>query len=317
LKLWHGKTGDEVGTLVGHSDSVKACAFSPDGRRIISASDDNTLRLWDGKTGDEVGTLVGHSDSVRTCAFSPDGRLIVSASDDGTLKLWDGKTGNEVGSLVGHSDSVRACAFSPDGRLIVSASDDNTLKLWDGKTGDKVGTLVGHSDSVRACAFSPDGRRIVSASMDKILKVWDVGNQETVASFFSIYGVVNTIFVFAGQIIFAGDKEGKIYLLKLENFTFGPMFVTPVYIYLYDNKKYPWDNAPKVKCEWCGKKFEPDAKIIDAINGIQNLDLTSNQPSNPSLATEIWKKHNFLSNCPYCNNELRLNKFIVDNRRRN
>ena len=66
-------------TLAGHTGGVEACAFSPDGRRIVSASHDGTLKLWDAQTGAELATLAGHADVVQACAFSPDGRRIVSA----------------------------------------------------------------------------------------------------------------------------------------------------------------------------------------------------------------------------------------------
>jgi WD40 repeat protein len=66
-------------------------SFSPDGRRIVSGSDDDTLKVWDAETGQEMLTLEGHSDWVRSVSFSPDGRRIVSGSDDNTLKVWDAR----------------------------------------------------------------------------------------------------------------------------------------------------------------------------------------------------------------------------------
>ena len=84
---------------------VRSVAFSPDGRRIVSGSDDKTIRVWDAETGEEmVEPLKGHSDWVRSVAFSPDGRRIVSGSDDKTIRVWDAETGEEVvGPLKGHS----------------------------------------------------------------------------------------------------------------------------------------------------------------------------------------------------------------------
>jgi WD40 repeat protein len=160
-------------TLAGHTNRVFACAFSSDGSRIASASEDSTLKLWDAQTGAELATLAGHTNSVAACAFSLDGSRIVSASQDETLKLWDAQTGAELATLAGHTDSVVACAFSPDGSRIVSGSCDNTLKLWDARTGAELATLAGHTKDVWACAFSPDGSRIVSASWDNTLKLWD------------------------------------------------------------------------------------------------------------------------------------------------
>ncbi len=167
-----------IRTLEGHSDSVNGCAFSPDGKQIVSASDDRTLKVWEAESGEMLRTLEGHSASVNGCAFSPDGKQIVSASEDCSLKIWDTQSGEILRTLEGHSDSVNGCAFSPDGKQIVSASDDRTLKVWETESGEMLRTLEGHSASVNCCAFSPDGKQIVSASEDSSLKVWDAKSGE-------------------------------------------------------------------------------------------------------------------------------------------
>ncbi len=159
-----------------HAGAVCGLAISPDGRLVVSASDDCSLILWDIATGRELRRLEGHKGSVTTCAFSPDASLIVSGSADHTLKLLDAASGKEIRGLEGHKGSVTTCAFSPDGSLIVGGTYDNTLKLWDSASGKEVRGLEGHKGFVWACAFSPDGSLIVSGSDDETLKLWDVAS---------------------------------------------------------------------------------------------------------------------------------------------
>jgi len=163
-------------TLLAHQDSVWTAAFSPDGKRIVTASWDNTGRVWDAETGREIASLNGHQGYVWTAAFSPDGKRIVTASWDKTARVWDAETGREIASLNGHQSSVWTAAFSPDGKRIVTASEDKTGRVWDAETGREIASLNGHQKAVITAAFSPDGKRIVTASSDGTVRVWPVEN---------------------------------------------------------------------------------------------------------------------------------------------
>jgi WD40 repeat protein len=174
-----------ISVFTGHTDSVNACAFSPDGRYALSASSDQTLRLWNIANGQELRRLSGHTGFVNACAFSPDGHYALSASSDQTLRLWDVANGQELRQFVGHTNMVADCAFSPDGRYALSASWDKTLRLWDVATGQEVRQFTSHTSFVNACAFSPDGRYALSASWDKTLRLWDVATGQEVRQFAS------------------------------------------------------------------------------------------------------------------------------------
>ena len=128
--MWDGKDGRELHVLRGHEYGIRSAVFSPDGRRIVTASKDNTVRVWDGETGHELHVLRGHEDTVWSAAFSPNGRRIVTVSDDGTARVWDVETGRALCVLKGHQNKIWSFAFSPDGRRIVTASLDKTARVW-------------------------------------------------------------------------------------------------------------------------------------------------------------------------------------------
>jgi WD40 repeat protein/tetratricopeptide (TPR) repeat protein len=160
----------ERNRLEKHNGAVNSVSFSPDGKRIASASADKTIKLWS-LDGNPPQSLTGHSGIVNSVSFSPDGQFIASASDN-TVKLWK-VDGTLLRSFEGHSDRVNSVSFSPDSKTMVSASDDKTVKLWSVE-GRLLKTWAGHGDRVNSVSFSPDAKTIVSASNDKTIKFWSV-----------------------------------------------------------------------------------------------------------------------------------------------
>ena len=152
-----------------HNSSVNAVAFSPDGRKVATASYDNTARLWDVETGKQIQRLE-HDGSVYGVAFSPDGKKLATASSDSSARLWDVRTGKQIQRLE-HDRSVNAVAFSPDGQKLATASSDSSARLWDVGTGKQLQRLE-HNNSVNAVAFSPDGQKLATASDDKTACIW-------------------------------------------------------------------------------------------------------------------------------------------------
>ena len=198
-------------TLKGHSNWVMSVSFSPDVKRIVSGSHDNTVKVWDAATGQETLALKGHSNGVSSVSFSPDGKLIVSGSSDKTVKVWDATTGQETLTLKGHSGYVYSVSFSPDGQRIVSGSLDNTVKVWDAATGQETLTLKGHSGYVSSVSFSPDGQRIVSGSADNTVKVWDAATGQETLTLKGHSDPVNSVsFSPDGQRIVSGSDDNTM-----------------------------------------------------------------------------------------------------------
>ena len=175
-------------TLRGHDAEVWTVAYSPDGMRLATASQDGTAKVWDAVSGEELLTLRGHTQGgVNFIVFSPDGTRLATAGDDQTARVWDAATGQELLTLVGHSNLVVSVAFSPDGKRLASASGDTTVIVWDLASGVNLLTLTDHTDLVLSVAFSPDGTRLAGGSFDGTIIVWDASTGENLLS---IPGVV-------------------------------------------------------------------------------------------------------------------------------
>ena len=164
-----------IRTLSGHNKSVSAIAITPDGKRVISGSYDNTIKIWEIETGKELFTLpseryanAGHSESVSAIAITPDGKRVISGSADETIKIWEIETGNELFTLKGHSSSVIVIAITPDGKRVISSSSDNTIKIWEIETGAEIATFTGESP-INCCAVAADGVTIVAGEESGML----------------------------------------------------------------------------------------------------------------------------------------------------
>jgi len=307
LTVRDSDTGEAVAELKGHSKPVTRFAFSPDGKRVVSASWDKSLIVWDVETTEKVLVMKGHTDRITACAYSPDGRRIVSGSGKGRIRIWDATSGDGIATLTAHKSWITACAFSPDGRRIVSSSGRSTVRFWAATTGRPINSMTAHSRSVKACVYSPDGQSVVSAAEDCTIVVWDSRAQRVVLKFFG--KVFECLAIGVGGSIVAGDSTGAVYFLRLSGFEFGPPVTTLVYLYQYDLKRF--DDYPSAQCGWCGRRFSPSRFDVDAIRDVSaskyHPDLPGNDASNDQR---------LLSGCAHCHQPLRFNPFIVDNRDR-
>jgi WD40 repeat protein len=129
-QLWDASTGRLLHTLKGHKSLVTDAEFSPNGREVVTVSDDHTGRIWDARTGRLLHVLVGHFFPVRTGSFSPDGHWIVTASQF-TAGLWNADTGQLLFYLGRHSAPLTGASFSPGGNWILTGSEDGTARVYD------------------------------------------------------------------------------------------------------------------------------------------------------------------------------------------
>ena len=134
--LWDADTGKHLKVLTGHSEPVYDIVFSPDGTRLVSGGDDDTIQVRNVETGELQFPPIPHSGKVTAStssalAFSPDGSMFASGSSDAGVYLWDAQTGKSIHPFVGHVFDVTDIAFSPDGATLASCSIDGTVLLWD------------------------------------------------------------------------------------------------------------------------------------------------------------------------------------------
>jgi WD40 repeat protein/mono/diheme cytochrome c family protein len=163
--------------LVGHTATVNAIAFSSEGTRAASGSDDRTIRIWEVPSGRLLATLEGSSGEVYAVAFSGDSKFLLSAGRDRVLRLWDLQSRQPTRVFRGHTDSVRAVAVSPDGKRIVSGGDDRSLRIWDVASGEELTTLDGHTAAVTSVIWGQTGK-ILSGSRDATVRWWDVASKK-------------------------------------------------------------------------------------------------------------------------------------------
>jgi WD40 repeat protein/serine/threonine protein kinase len=176
VRLWDLATLKPLGMFEGHTEPVFGLAFSPNGSRLFSASQDKTVKIWDLTTGQEALTLRAHTDTVRGLAISPNGYRLATAGADGTVRIWDAAPGeaqrpqHELLNLVGHTEAVFGVAFSPDGRRLASVSHHGSVVLWDAASGQTLPVPpLPETNSCNSLAFTPDRKSLaVACSSGKI-----------------------------------------------------------------------------------------------------------------------------------------------------
>ena len=188
MKLWNANTGEYIRSFLFHNDWVYDAVGSPDGSRIVSASDDGSATIFTPEGNMEQHRLSVNYSGINKAIFSSDGEEVITAGDDGAIRLWNANTGRHLYGIRAHRGWVLDVAMSPDGELMASGGDDGLLRTFRYTT-DRVGrniyqmTLAGHKGWIMDVEFSPDGSKILSASKDGTARIWDASSGKVLHTF--------------------------------------------------------------------------------------------------------------------------------------
>jgi WD40 repeat protein len=177
----------------GHTGLIRSIIPTRNGKQIVSAGEDRTIRVWSVATGEPLRTIrtsTGQATNGRiyAMALSPDQRWLAAAGLTMTpeqghvIQIYDFRTGKLVGLLSGHANVIESLAFSPNGASLASASLDGSIRLWDMAERKFIRSLEGFSTPVFGVGFTADGTRVVGAGAAAVLRLWDAATGELTAT---------------------------------------------------------------------------------------------------------------------------------------
>jgi len=212
IKTWDAQTGNLKHTMTGHGGLIKSIMFSSDGKKIVSASYDMTVRVWDAVEGKQIHKLAGHTDIVYSAAISAKGEWIVSGGKDRVLRVWNAETGDSLPSLPEKKSEIHSLRFANDDKWIVAGLLDSvtSIAVLDSKSGQVVHRFK-YGMGAYVAAASGDLTKIVAAANTDSIKIWDLHNgQETAELIGHTSGAWTVAVSDDAQCVVSGGQDGLV-----------------------------------------------------------------------------------------------------------
>jgi WD40 repeat protein len=219
IKVWDLAAGKELRSFQHRSGfRIDRAAFSPDGKRLVTASQEpgkaSEVKVWDLSAGRLLRDIKHHGGGVLALAFTPEGRELIT-SDGLALRFWDAMGESGVRVLTGHRGGVNCVVFSPDSQTLVSAGDDATVRFWEVASGKEMRSFTqetgGHTGIVKSLSFGPDGRQLASCGRDSRAIIWEVSTGKIIQSIRASHQYVGVAVHPDGQsLVLAGGGQVEI-----------------------------------------------------------------------------------------------------------
>ncbi|KAF8834514.1 WD40 repeat-like protein, partial [Paxillus ammoniavirescens] len=174
-------TAKPLTMMSGHEEVICRIAYLPGGERIVSCSDDKTVRIWDVEKGEQEGTSMVHKGRVHALAVTKNGKRILSGGEDERITMWDVETHERIEEWGGHTGDIRSIALSPNDRLAASGGLDGEIVIREMEKSGNIKHSINAGNWVSSLCFSPSGEKLACAGRNRgVIQVYDVDSGKLV-----------------------------------------------------------------------------------------------------------------------------------------